>query len=188
MSVQQIYDLLVEAFVLLDDGDYATIRPFGLTPSLFAILRCLDPHEGQRLTDVTAKVLIDSSTVTRLIERLVRADLVARMPDPDDRRAIRVVLTPSGQALRDRVQAAHDQGILARLSGLSESEMSLLMSLLEKLRLNLRTQLPSLPPVEPLPPFPVAPRTAKSRPRQSNGPPRNARQRQTPHPNEQHFQ
>ena len=49
--------------------------------------------------------------VTRLVDRMVEAGLVARQNCPSDRRSIYVVLTPEGQAVLDRAVAAHIDGI-----------------------------------------------------------------------------
>ncbi|MGO3484696.1 MAG: MarR family transcriptional regulator, partial [Cellulosimicrobium funkei] len=41
-----------------------------------------------------------------LLARMERADLVRRRPDPDDRRSVRLDLTPTGTAALDDVRAA----------------------------------------------------------------------------------
>lgn len=57
---------------------------------------------SQRTTDLASELGVNSSTATRLIDRLVRQKLVDRQVDRDDRRATSVTITASG---RDVVEA-----------------------------------------------------------------------------------
>ena len=80
-------------------------RPFGLSEAQFNVLHILQdaptPLTQRELSEI---LVVDRSNVTGLIDRMEHAGWVKRMPVPNDRRAYRVVLTPSGQRLW---QAAH---------------------------------------------------------------------------------
>jgi DNA-binding MarR family transcriptional regulator len=65
-----------------------------------------------------AQTMVTSGTMTNRVDRLESRGLVQRMPDPADRRGVRVRLTPRG---KDRVDAA--------LSDLLDRERSLLSGL-----------------------------------------------------------
>lgn len=54
-----------------------------------------------RLTALAAKEGVSQPSMTQLIQRLERQDLVARFADPDDGRACLIGITPTGQALLD---------------------------------------------------------------------------------------
>jgi len=53
----------------------------------------------QRGVEIATELGINPSTATRLIDRLVRADLAERKPVPGDRRAVLVSLRPAGSRL-----------------------------------------------------------------------------------------
>jgi len=53
----------------------------------------------QRSVDLAAELQVNPSTATRLIDRLVRADLVERQPVEGDRRALLIALRPAGKRL-----------------------------------------------------------------------------------------
>ena len=63
------------------------------------------------MSRLSADVALTTGGVTRLVDRMVEAGLVARENCPSDRRSIYVVLTPEGQAVLDRAVAAHIDGI-----------------------------------------------------------------------------
>lgn len=81
------------------------LEPHGLTPAQYLIIECL------WITDALSPKLIgellryDSATLTGLIDRLERSGFVYRERDPDDRRAIRICLTPKSIGLKDELRA-----------------------------------------------------------------------------------
>lgn len=69
------------------------------------------PDRRLTMSRLSADVALTTGGVTRLVDRMVEAGLVARQNCPNDRRSIYVVLTPEGQAVLDRAVAAHIEGI-----------------------------------------------------------------------------
>jgi len=130
-----------DIYVLLDDGDRRVLRAFNLSPSQFAVLLLLDGEAGWRLTDLSERLLVDKSTITRIVDRLESAGLVRREADADDRRVQRVVLTVQGRATRDQARAAHERSIERRMSALDADEQRQLRELLTKLRDGLQADL-----------------------------------------------
>lgn len=137
--------LIHDVYVLLDDGDRRTLENVQLSMLEFAVLRQLDTSEGRRLTEVGGTLLCVKSTITRVADRLERNGLVVRMPDPDDRRAQRLLLTPHGVEVVERAIALHDQSIERRMNLLTNEEQRQLTSLLAKLRTHLHDDLKQLP-------------------------------------------
>lgn len=134
----QQHRLVHDIYVLMDDGDRRVLAPLNLSPLEFAVLQQLDMSQGRRLTDVGATLLCVKSTITRIVDRLERDGLVLRTPDPDDRRAQRLVLTEEGAAVRSAAIAAHNTSIQQRFSVLSPAEQRQFHDLLAKLRCGLR--------------------------------------------------
>ncbi len=83
------------------------------------LLRAVRLRCGITVGEVAAELRIAPNTASTLTRQLVAAGLVAREPHPDDRRAVRLVLTPAAErrmaAWHDRRQQLLD-GALERLS------------------------------------------------------------------------
>jgi DNA-binding MarR family transcriptional regulator len=77
-----------------------------LDPGSFWLLKTLDQQGPLRVTDLAGCAGLDTSTVSRHVAQLERTGVVARTPDPDDRRAQLVQLSDSG---RDRLRQAMTQ-------------------------------------------------------------------------------
>jgi len=70
-----------------------------LDPGTFWLLKTISTSGPLRVTELAGCTNLDTSTVSRHVAQLDRAGLVARTPDPDDRRAHRVELTRAGREL-----------------------------------------------------------------------------------------
>jgi len=69
------------------------------------------PDGRLTMSRLSADVALTTGGVTRLVDRMVDAGLVARQNCPNDRRSVHVVLTPEGRAVLGRAVAAHVDGI-----------------------------------------------------------------------------
>jgi DNA-binding MarR family transcriptional regulator len=72
----------------------------GLAPKQHQLLLAIRGHHdhdnGPTIGDVARYLLIKPHTAGELVNRSVRAGLVRKVPDPDDRRSTRLVLTARG--------------------------------------------------------------------------------------------
>jgi DNA-binding MarR family transcriptional regulator len=115
-------------------------REHGLEPGwhdVLATLRRTGPPYQLRPSDFTGSLMLTSSGTTKRLDRLERAGLIARAPDPDDRRGVLITLTDAGHDLIDRVTEAHLANEARLLAGLSAAERERMAALLRKLALTL---------------------------------------------------
>ncbi len=128
------YRLFHDIYVFLDAGDTIVLGDYRLTPSQYTLMMLLDTGEGQNLIRLADRMLVARSTITRLIDQLEKMGLVGRITDPDDRRALRVTLSPAGEILRDSAYIAHERSLSLRFSALNVDEQEQLHGLLRRLR------------------------------------------------------
>lgn len=112
-----------------------TLKPYGISPQQFNVLRIL---RGQNPQAATVNLLIDrmldkSSNVSRLVEKLRLKDFVKRGVDSEDRRAVAVEITKKGLKLLEQLDK-EEQKWLEKLSVISEKEARQLNNILDKLR------------------------------------------------------
>ncbi|MBI3690870.1 MAG: MarR family transcriptional regulator, partial [Mycolicibacterium aromaticivorans] len=65
-------------------------------------------------------------TMTTQVRRLEDAGLVARTPDPDDARAVRIRITPAGKTMLTQVRADRAAVIDPRIERLSDEDREIL--------------------------------------------------------------
>ncbi len=74
---------------------------YGITATQSFVLYDLLDHEGSNVKDIAARVQLDSSAVTGVIDRLYKEVLVTREEDPTDRRSLNIYLTSKGRKLAE---------------------------------------------------------------------------------------
>jgi DNA-binding MarR family transcriptional regulator len=84
-----------------------------LTYQQYNVLRMIDTQGSQPQAEVARRLMVTAPVVTRLASTLVDAGLVERRPDPGDKRAVLLSLTPTGRRRaramrRDLLDAAHE--------------------------------------------------------------------------------
>ena len=85
------------------------LAPYGVTPVQYAILKCLDEAEGMSGAELGARIVLDSASITGLVDRMVALGLLARRPDDSDRRVQRLYLTARSKAQQTDLDKAMDQ-------------------------------------------------------------------------------
>lgn len=113
----------------------AFLKPFGLTPQQYNILRIL---RGQKekpisLNAVKNRMLEPNSDTSRIIDRMVRKGIIDRKPCAHDRRQVDLTLTAKGHELLDRVGFDLDP-VIGSIHCLGHEEQQALSGLLDKLR------------------------------------------------------
>lgn len=78
-------------------------------------------------------MMISTSAMTNRLDRLQKRGLIERLADPQDRRALRVVLTEAGFALAERIVVSHVATEERLVSALSPDERAELRRLLAKI-------------------------------------------------------
>jgi DNA-binding MarR family transcriptional regulator len=110
--------------------------PTAVSPIWFDVLIHIGGADEGRLTmsRLSAEVALTTGGVTRLVDRMVEAGLVARKNCPSDRRSVHVVLTPAGQSTLRNAIGAHIESIDRHLvAPLNEADRAALKVALSKL-------------------------------------------------------
>jgi DNA-binding MarR family transcriptional regulator len=133
MWEQELYNRLRENIVLLTSGGQQALEPFELTVAQYDALHLLGVEEGQRMGELSGRLLSDNSKMTRTIDYLAEKGWVERRPDPTDRRAWCVYLTPDGAAQREKATRAHQgylQGQFSALEADQQQELGRLLAII----------------------------------------------------------
>ncbi len=125
---------LVECYQAFERYSARHLRELGLTPPQFDIVATLGNTSGMTFRELGEKTLITKGTLTGVIDRLEKKNLVQREVPPGDRRSVIVKLTPEGEALFEKIFPVHIADLRDRCSQMEPSELDLLRILLGRLR------------------------------------------------------
>lgn len=109
-------------------------KPYGVTPQQFNILRILRGQHPKGIsgTEIKSRMLDKNSDISRLLDRLVKKNLVERKNCPNDKRASDIFITEEGLKLLESMSKVQKE-VDAALN-LSEEEAAILSDLLDKSR------------------------------------------------------
>ena len=133
---EEVYLNLVRTAAVLATGFHRLFKKFGLAESSYNVLRILRAagEAGRTWTDIRDELVVPAPDVTRLIARLEREGHLCRERSIEDRRVVRVFITPSGKKLVDDLDEPIRRLHLAQLGHLNAGEMEKLNALLERAR------------------------------------------------------
>ncbi|WP_431236557.1 MarR family winged helix-turn-helix transcriptional regulator [Mycolicibacterium aichiense] len=90
------------------------------------LLSTIDDQGEARISDLAELDHCSQPTMTTQVRRLEDAGLVARTPDPDDARAVRIRITPEGKTMLTQVRADRAAVIDPRIERLSDEDREIL--------------------------------------------------------------
>lgn len=119
----------------LNAGNISRLKPLGITPEQFNVLRILRGSHPKKLTlaEISSRMIDKSSNCTRLVEKLRVKGLVTREICAANRRQVEICVTEKGLELLKKIDE-QTPAWLATLQNLSQKEATDLNQLLDKLR------------------------------------------------------
>ncbi len=111
--------------------------PLEVTASQLQVLRRLWSGDGINTSLLTQDACSDGGTVTGILDRLESKGLIRRERNAEDRRAVQIWLTTTGQALQQPLTEIIDTINKQALAGLSAGQQTQLAKALEKVGKNL---------------------------------------------------
>ncbi len=112
-------------------------RAIGLQRGQFIFLTRVVERPGVNLAELAALLGVDKTTVTKAVQKLMAAGLVARERDAADKRMWRLVPTARGRAVYPSIIAEENRCLDVCLAGLGRGERAAALQLLRRMRGNI---------------------------------------------------
>ena len=126
--------LLAKAYQRAHSAFKQKLAPFGITPVQQLILMVLREEGSLSPAEISEKIAMDSATLSGVLERMAEGGMIKREENPEDRRSIRVSLTPRAKKMQEDL-AGQRQAINEELTGkLTLEERLLLKRMLRDLK------------------------------------------------------
>lgn len=108
------------------------LADFGVTQAQAGILLMLASGRFDTAASLARELYMDSAAMTRMLDRLEKRGLLRRVRREDDRRAVRLQVTPDGTALARRLPEVMTAARETSFAGFSNTELDTLRALLRK--------------------------------------------------------
>lgn len=113
-----------------------TVAELGVMSQQASVLFMVASGKCVLAAELAREYGIDASAVTRLVDRLEKQSLLKRVRSSEDRRAVRLALTPEGEAIAARMPAIFKSVTDMLCQGLSPEEVGFLKSMLRRILAN----------------------------------------------------
>ncbi|MEK4229813.1 MarR family winged helix-turn-helix transcriptional regulator [Solibacillus sp. FSL H8-0538] len=109
------------------------VAQHGMNPTEFAVLELLYHKGEQPIQVIGKKILIASSSITYVVDKLEQKEYVVRKGCPTDRRVIYASITPKGQELMDNIFPQHESKLEEIFDELNAGEVNEVIELLKRI-------------------------------------------------------
>lgn len=136
-NINSSYDIFLQIIRLHYYRAYTLLDKVNMYPGQPAMLFALQKEDGQSQTDLAEKLNVKPATVTVMLSRMEKSEMIERRQDPKDQRISRVYLTQRGRDMcreLEEIKATIESECLANFT---EEELILLRRLLMQVRDNL---------------------------------------------------
>ncbi len=145
-SARKDVDEILKALVFLYAENRRVIKEIAarvnLTGPQFTVVKMLDQSGDMSLSELSDAIRAQNSTVTGIIDRMEREELVERVRSTQDRRVVRIHLTEKGKRVAQQIPV-EPLGIFRNaLVGLSAEEARLTLKIVNKISARVRAALP----------------------------------------------
>ncbi|CDQ41167.1 MULTISPECIES: MarR family winged helix-turn-helix transcriptional regulator [Virgibacillus] len=132
-------NLSLKSFVVLMKASKAVqerikkdISNYGMRTSEFTILETLYHKGKQTIRQISEGVLINTGSITYVIDKLETKGLLERQHCSEDRRVVYIHITDAGKALMDEIFPQHQQVIEELFVGIDEQQKQTLVDVLKQ--------------------------------------------------------
>lgn len=118
-------ELLVRALALLyakaEKISDSFFLAHGITDAQYNVLALLaEEDDGINQLNISLRMLVSQGNITRILDKLVKAGLIKRVEDKNDRRHKRIFITANGRKLHEQIKPEYDKFIRRLPQKLSE--------------------------------------------------------------------
>jgi DNA-binding MarR family transcriptional regulator len=95
--------LLAKAYQKAHSAFKMKLAPFGITPVQHLILAVLAEEDFLSPAEISDRLAMDGATLSGVLDRMAEAGLIKKEGNPEDRRSIRVSLSPKAKRMREEL-------------------------------------------------------------------------------------
>ncbi len=132
-ELEKLNRLLTEFYDKMSSWEQSVVKETGYSLAQIHTIEVLGNHGAMRMKELAEKLGITTGTLTVQVDKLVRAELIERMPSEHDRRAIVVGLTAQGLSLHRQHNQLHLELVNELTQELNGEQPAQLIGCLEKM-------------------------------------------------------
>lgn len=110
------------------------LKPYGLTSEQYVIMKSIDENPDISPTQLSEITFKDKTTITRMIDILVKNDMLVRIPKQDDRRAYEIRWSNKAEKIMNQIIPLAEDVLKKLRSQFDTEELQIFLRILETLK------------------------------------------------------
>ena len=132
-AISKLNHLLVEFHDNLSMWEQVAVKEMGFTLSQMQTIKVLGDHDTLKMTALAKKLSITTGTLTVQVDKLVKAGVIERCAQQNDRRSVLIKLTENGLALCQSYTERHNKLTQDLTRHVNSKQRDVLITCLEKM-------------------------------------------------------
>ncbi|SET96064.1 MarR family transcriptional regulator, 2-MHQ and catechol-resistance regulon repressor [Salinibacillus kushneri] len=129
----KLFIVLTRALQSVEKQVINDIKSHGVNLTEFSVLELLFNKGEQPIQKIGHKVLLASSSITYVVDKLEKKNLIRRRACPSDRRVTYAGITDDGKQLMEEIFPKHVEAMNEIMGGLNDDEKQIMIDYLKKL-------------------------------------------------------
>lgn len=129
----KVFIVLSRAYRAISDYTNKYIQASGVNPTEFAVLELLYHKGDQPLQHIGDKILLASGSITYVVDKLEKKQLLKRIACSSDRRVTYAQITEKGKKFLEGIFPEHQERIEHLMDGLTVEEKETVIELLKRI-------------------------------------------------------
>lgn len=109
------------------------LQAYDVTPSQYGVLSCLWGKSHTTPKQIAETLSLETSTISGVLDRMQKKDLIDRIVNKEDRREVQVMITEKGKALQEPITKIIDEVNEIVLKDYSEEEVAKIKGVLRSI-------------------------------------------------------
>lgn len=131
----KLFVVLSRAVASIEKGTTEAIKKYGMNLTEFAVLELLFSKGDQPIQKIGQKILIASSSITYVVDKLEKKKFVKRVACPTDRRVTYAAITDEGRTFMEEVFPKHAEFLTDIMDVLETEEKEIMIEQIKKIGL-----------------------------------------------------
>nr|WP_033827135.1 MarR family transcriptional regulator [Bacillus andreraoultii] len=131
----KLFIVLSRALEAIEKQIVKNVKDYGLNLTEFAVLELLFHKGDQPIQKIGQKILLASSSITYVVDKLEEKNYLVRKACPTDRRVTHASITDEGKKIMEDIFPRHKEAMSKIMAGLNTDEKEMVVEKLKKLGL-----------------------------------------------------
>lgn len=131
-SIEEVLVALRRVIRATDLQSRHLIKTTGLTAPQLLLLKAIQSREEVTIGELANDISLSQATVTSILDRLEKRELVYRRRSDNDKRKVHAYLTPNGQAILEHAPTPLQESFVHQFQRLQDWEQNMIIAALQR--------------------------------------------------------